>query len=239
MWDLSLTPMEAEALWLSLKTGAVGTLLSLPFGILIAWALARGRFPGKLALDLLVHLPLVLPPVVTGYLLRLTIGRHGWLGGWLEAHLGLTLSFNWKGAAIAAAVMGFPLMVRAMRLSFETVDTKLEAAARTLGATRLDVFVSITLPLISPGLIVGTLLCFARAIGEFGATITFVGNIPGQTQTLPIALYSVLQTPNGDAFAVRLVVISIILALGSLAASEYFSRKALRRIRGNDAVALR
>jgi molybdate transport system permease protein len=235
----SLSPMEAQALWLSLKTGVVGTLISLPPGIFIAWALARTDFPGKFALDLIVHLPLVLPPVVIGYLLLLTFGRYGWVGGWLEAHLGLTLVFNWKGAAVAASVMGFPLLVRAVRLSFEGVDRRLEAAARTLGATRRDVFLSVTLPLIAPGLIVGTLLAFARAIGEFGATITFVGNIPGQTQTLPIALYSVLQAPGGEAFAIRLMVISVLLALGALLASEYFSRKALFRIRGRGRVVLR
>jgi molybdate transport system permease protein len=227
-----LSAGEAQALWLSLKTGVVGTALSLPPGIAVAWALARGNFRGKLALDGLVHMPLVLPPVVTGYLLLLLFGHNGPAGHWLETHLGFTLAFNWKGAALASAVMGFPLLVRAIRLAFEAVDPKLEAAARTLGAKRTDVFVSITLPLIAPGLIAGALLGFARALGEFGATITFVANIPGETQTLPIALYSALQMPDGEIRAVRFVVLSILLAVGALAASEYFARAMQRRIRG-------
>lgn len=227
-----LSAGEAQALWLSLKTGVVGTALSLPPGVAVAWALARGNFRGKLALDGLVHMPLVLPPVVTGYLLLLLFGHNGPAGHWLETHLGFTLAFNWKGAALASAVMGFPLLARAIRLAFEAIDPKLEAAARTLGAKRADVFVSITLPLIAPGLIAGALLGFARALGEFGATITFVANIPGETQTLPIALYSALQMPDGEIRAVRFVVLSILLAVGALAASEYFARAMQRRIRG-------
>lgn len=227
-----LTPGEAEALWLTLKTGVVGTAISLPPGIAIAWLLARRRFPGRIVVDGLVHLPLVLPPVVTGYLLLVLFGHSGLLGGWLEANLGLTFAFNWKGAALASAVMGFPLLVRAIRLAFEAVDPKLEAAARTLGAPPLDVFTSITLPLIVPGLIAGTLLGFARALGEFGATITFVANIPGETQTLPIALYTALQMPDGEIHVARFVALSIALAVAALAASEYFARAAQRRIRG-------
>lgn len=227
-----LTPGEAEALWLTLKTGVVGTAISLPPGVAIAWLLARRNFPGKIVLDGLVHLPLVLPPVVTGYLLLVLFGHSGLLGGWLEANLGLVFAFNWKGAALASAVMGFPLLVRAIRLAFEAVDPKLEAAARTLGARPLDVFTSVTLPLIVPGLIAGTLLGFARALGEFGATITFVANIPGETQTLPLALYTALQMPDGEINVVRFVALSIALAVAALAASEYFARAAQRRIRG-------
>ncbi|MGB3810775.1 MAG: molybdate ABC transporter permease subunit [Parvibaculum sp.] len=231
-FSAGLSAGEAEALWLSLKTGVVGTAFSLPFGIAIAWALARGRFRGKLVLDGLVHMPLILPPVVTGYLLLLLFGHSGPLGHWLESWFGFTLAFNWKGAALASAIMGFPLLVRAIRLSFEAVDPKFEAAARTLGAGRADVFISITLPLIAPGIIAGTLLGFARALGEFGATITFVANIPGETQTLPIALYSALQAPEGEIHALRFMVLSILLAIGALVASEYFARAMQRRIRG-------
>lgn len=227
-----LTPGEAEALWLSLKIGAIGTALSLPPGIAVAWLLARRQFSGKIVVDALVHLPLVLPPVVTGYLLLLLFGHSGVLGGFIEAHLGFTFAFNWKGAALAAGIMGFPLLVRAIRLAFEAVDPKLEAAARTLGAKPFDVFASVTLPLIMPGLIAGTLLGFARAIGEFGATITFVANIPGETQTLPIALYSALQVPGGEIHALRFVGLSVILAITALGASEYFARAVERRIRG-------
>lgn len=219
-----LSAGESEALWLSLKIGVIGTLLSLPPGIVIAWALARKKFPGKFLLDLIVHLPLVLPPVVTGYLLLLTFGRRGLLGGWLDS-IGFTLAFNWKGAALASAIMGFPLLVRALRLSWEALDERLETAARTLGATPVDVFFSITLPLIMPGLLTGALLAFARALGEFGATITFVANIPGETQTLPIALYSALQSPGGETAALRLLILSVILAVGALALSEWMARR--------------
>jgi molybdate transport system permease protein len=227
-----LSPGEAMALWLSLKTGLVATLISLVPGIAIAWLLARRDFRGKIFLDGLVHLPLVLPPVVTGYVLLLLFGHNGPIGHWLETVLGFTLAFNWKGAALASAIMGFPLLVRAIRLSFESVDPKLEAAARTLGAGVPDVFFTITLPLILPGIIAGSLLSFARALGEFGATITFVANIPGQTQTLPIALYSALQLPDGEILALRFVFLSLILAAGALIASEYLARAAQTRIRG-------
>ena len=232
MNDIVLTPAEAQALWLSLKIGFAGALLSLPFGLLVAWLLSRKDFPGKFALDLIVHLPLVMPPVVTGYLLLLTFGSRGLLGEWMQETLGLTIAFNWKGAALAAAIMGFPLLVRALRLSFDAVDRKLEQAARTLGATQWDVFRSVTLPLIMPGLLTGLLLAFARGLGEFGATITFVANIPGETQTLPIALYSALQSPGGEIRALRLLVLSVALAIGALAASEIFAARMRRRIFG-------
>jgi molybdate transport system permease protein len=232
VFSLSLSPGEVQALWLSLKTGVVGTALSLGPGIAIAWVLARKNFTGKFWLDGLVYLPLVLPPVVTGYVLLLVFGHNGPIGHWLETHLGFVLAFNWKGAALASAVMGFPLMVRAIRLAFEAVDPKLEAAARTLGARRIDVFLSVTLPLITPGIIAGALLAFARALGEFGATITFVANIPGETQTLPIALYSALQLPDGDINAMRFVILSLVLAAAALAGSEYLARAAQTRIRG-------
>ncbi|MBO6686549.1 MAG: molybdate ABC transporter permease subunit [Parvibaculum sp.] len=237
MPDLTLSPAEAEALWLSLKTGLVGAVISLPPGLLIAWALSRRNFPGKFALDLAVHLPLVMPPVVTGYLLLLAFGNRGLVGGWLNETFGFTLAFNWKGAALAAAIMGFPLLVRALRLSFDAVDTRLEQAARTLGAGRLDTFISVTLPLILPGLVTGKLLAFARGRGEFGATITFVANIPGETQTLPIALYSALQSPDGEIRALRLLILSILLAIGALAASEIFAARMRRRIQGRQAEA--
>lgn len=230
-----LTSAETQALWLSLKTGLIGTLLSLPPGFYIAWVLARRNFVGKFLLDVIVHLPLVMPPVVTGYLLLLTFGRRGLLGGFLD-QIGLPLAFNWKGAAMASAIMGFPLLVRALRLSWEALDERLEAAARTLGASPRDVFVSITLPLIMPGLITGALLAFARALGEFGATITFVANIPGETQTLPIALYSALQSPNGETAALRLMMLSILLAIGALALSEFFARRQARHLRASRSV---
>jgi len=230
MPDLTLSPAEAEALWLSLKVGVVGALLSLPPGLAAAWALSRREFPGKFALDLIIHMPLVMPPVVTGYLLLLAFGNRGVIGSWLNDTLGFTLAFNWKGAALAAAIMGFPLLVRALRLSFDAVDTRLEQAARTLGAGRLDTFISVTLPLILPGLVTGLLLAFARGLGEFGATITFVANIPGETQTLPIALYSALQSPDGEIRALRLLILSILLAVGALAASEVLAARLRRRI---------
>ncbi|MEP0707229.1 MAG: molybdate ABC transporter permease subunit [Parvibaculum sp.] len=230
MPDLTLSPAEAEALWLSLKVGVVGALLSLPPGLAAAWALSRQEFPGKFALDLIIHMPLVMPPVVTGYLLLLAFGNRGVIGSWLNDTLGFTLAFNWKGAALAAAIMGFPLLVRALRLSFDAVDTRLEQAARTLGASRLDTMMSVTLPLILPGLVTGLLLAFARGLGEFGATITFVANIPGETQTLPIALYSALQSPDGEIRALRLLILSILLAVGALAASEVLAARLRRRI---------
>lgn len=227
---LELTPLEREALGLSLNVAFWSVLASLPLGLVTAWLLARREFYGKTLVNGLVHLPLVVPPVVVGYVLLLLLGRRGPLGAWLYDTFGLTLAFDWKGAAIAAAVMAFPLMVRAMRLSLEAIDLRLEAAARTLGARPFDVFLTVTLPLMSPGILAGAILAFARSLGEFGATITFVSNIPGETQTLPLALYSLSQTPDGEAGALRLVVIAVILAFASLAASEFLARWLRRHI---------
>jgi len=207
-------------------------LFSLPLGILVAWVLARRRFPGKILLDGLVHLPLVLPPVAVGYLLLLTMGRHGGIGGWLYQNFGLSFVFNWKGAALASAVMAFPLMVRAMRLSFESVDRGIEAAAASLGAPPFDVFLRVTLPLSMPGIVAGIILGFARSLSEFGATITFAANIPGQTRTLPVALYGVTQTAGGDAEALRLCLISIALALLTLVASDLLARRLEKGLKG-------
>jgi molybdate transport system permease protein len=229
---LQLTDLEWEAIGLSLRVAFFSVAGSLPFGIAVAWLLARRSFPGKTLVDGLVHVPLVVPPVVVGYGLLVLFGRRGPIGGWLYDHLGLTLIFTWKGAALAAAVMAFPLMVRAIRLSLEAVDRRLEAAARTLGATPFDVFLSVTLPLALPGVLVGVVLAFARSLGEFGATIIFVGNIPGQTRTLPIAIYTLTQQPDGDMAALRLSVISLVLALATLVASEALARRIDRRIRG-------
>lgn len=228
MWNL--TPLEIEALALSLRVALWAVLFSLPLGVLIAWVLARRTFFGKSLLNGLVHLPLILPPVATGYLLLLLLGRRGPLGAWLYDVFGVTIAFTWKGAAVASAVMAFPLMVRAIQLSLEAVDGKLEQAARTLGASPTRVFISITLPLIAPGILTGTILAFARSLGEFGATITFVSNIPGATQTLPLALFSAIQTPGGDAVAMRLMVISVVLALAALAASEFLARRVAARL---------
>jgi molybdate transport system permease protein len=227
-----LPPEAATALALSLRVSLVATLASLPFGILAAYALARWRFPGHGVLNGLVHLPLILPPVVTGYLLLLTFGRNGWVGSALWDWFGVTIAFRWTGAALAAAIMAFPLMVRAIRLAIDAVDPKLEEAAATLGASRPAVFLTVTLPLILPGVIAGAVLAFAKAMGEFGATITFVANIPGETQTLPTAIYSFLQVPGGDAAALRLVAISVAVAMGALALSEWLSRRVAARITG-------
>ncbi len=227
-----LTPLETEALQLSLRVAFWSVLASLPFGLLVAWLLARREFYGKTLLNGLVHLPLVLPPVVVGFLLLILFSRDGAFGAWLERAFGVTVAFTWQGAALAAAVMAFPLMVRAMRLSLENVDRRLEAAARTLGAGPLDVFLTVTLPLMSPGILVGVILAFARSLGEFGATITFVSNIPGETRTLPLALYSLTQTPDGEAGALRLAAISVVLALAALAASEFLARRLARGIGG-------
>ena len=226
-----LTPEAWQALRLSLKVSLWAVATSLPLGILAAYALARWRFPGHGLLNGLVHLPLVLPPVVTGYLLLLTFGRRGWVGQWLDG-IGIVLAFRWTGAALAAAIMAFPLMVRAIRLSIEAVDPRLEQAASTLGAPRAWVFLTVTLPLILPGILAGTILAFAKAMGEFGATITFVSNIPGQTQTLPSAIYAFLQVPGGEAAAARLVIIAVAVAMGALFLSEWLSRAIARRIRG-------
>lgn len=227
-----LGPQEWQAVALSIKVSLWATGLSLPVGVLVAYALARGQFRGKQLLNGLVHLPLILPPVVTGYLLLLTFGRRGLIGGWLEDSLGLVLAFRWTGAVLAAAIMAFPLMVRAIRLAIEAVDPKLEQAAATLGAPRIWVFTTITLPLILPGLITGAVLAFAKAMGEFGATITFVSNIPGQTQTLPSAIYTFLQVPGGEASALRLVGISVAIAMAALLASELLARRAAKRMLG-------
>ncbi len=227
-----LTPLEAEALRLSLWVSSWAVVGSLPLGILTAWLLARKRFPGKVLLDGLIHLPLVLPPVVTGYLLLVAFGRKGFIGGWLYQTLGVSFAFNWKGAAVAAAVMSFPLMVRAVRLSIEGVDRGLEAAARTLGAGPVRVFFTITLPLIVPGVFTGLILAFARSLGEFGATITFVSNIPGQTQTLPLALYTLTQVPDGEAGAMRLCIVAIAVALFALTASEMLSKRVEKLMKG-------
>ncbi len=227
-----LTPEEWEAVALSLRVAFWATLLSLPPGILVAHALARWRFPGRSLLNGLVHLPLILPPVVTGYLLLITFGSNGPVGSLLYDAFGITLAFRWTGAALAAAVMAFPLMVRAIRLSIEAVDPRLEQAAATLGAGRLIVFATVTLPLILPGIIAGTILAFAKAMGEFGATITFVSNIPGQTQTLPSAIYAFLQVPGGEASALRLVLVSVAVAMIALIASDWVSRRIARRVAG-------
>ena len=223
-----LSPFETEALNLSLRVAFWSVLLSLPVGLLAAWALARWHFYGKTLLNGLIHLPLVLPPVVVGYGLLVLFGRQGPLGAWLYETFGITLAFTWRGAALAAAVMAFPLMVRAMRISLEAVDRRLEAAARTLGAGPLNVFLTVTLPLMAPGILAGAILAFARSLGEFGATITFVSNIPGETRTLPIALYTLIQTPDGETGALRLAVISVVVALFALAASELLARRLTR-----------
>lgn len=229
---LKLTPLELEALRLSLWISGWAVVSSLVPGILIAWVLARKQFPGKALLDGLVHLPLVLPPVVTGYALLLLMGRRGFVGSWLYEVLGLTFAFNWKGAALASAVMAFPLLVRAVRLSIEGVDQGLEKAAQTLGAGPVDVFFTVTLPLIFPGILTGIILAFARSLSEFGATITFVSNIPGQTRTLPLALYTLTQVPDGEIGAMRLCIISVVVALIALIASEVLARRMERRMKG-------
>jgi len=228
----ALSSEEWRAVTLSLRVSAVATLVSLPLGIFVAYALARWQFRGRQLLNGLVHLPLILPPVVTGYLLLITFGRKGYVGQWLDQWFGIVLAFRWTGAALAAAVMAFPLMVRAIWLAIEAVDPKLEEAASTLGAPRLWVFATVTLPLVLPGIIAGAILAFAKAMGEFGATITFVSNIPGQTQTLPSAIYAWLQVPGGDDQAFRLVLVAIVIAMAALLLSEWISRAVARRISG-------
>lgn len=229
---VDLPPEAWSAVALSLKVAFWATLLSLPLGIATAFLLARKAFPGRQVLNGLVHLPLILPPVVTGYLLLLTFGRRGPVGSFLHDAFGISFAFNWTGAALAAAIMAFPLMVRAIRLSIEAVDPVLEQAASTLGASRLRIFATITLPLSLPGILAGGILAFAKAMGEFGATITFVSNIPGQTQTLPSAIYAFLQVPGAESTAATLVVISVILAMGALVASEILARRMARRREG-------
>jgi molybdate transport system permease protein len=221
---------EWTAVRLSLRIALTATAFSLPVGLLAAYALARWRFPGKMLLDGIIHLPLVLPPVVTGYILLILLGRRGVFGAYLADHLGIVFSFRWTGAALACGVMGFPLMVRPIRLSIEAIDRRLEDAAGTLGANGPWTFALVTLPLAFPGLVVGAILCFAKALGEFGATITFVSNIPGETQTISAAIFTYTQVPGGDANAWRLTAVAIVIALGALIAAEIVQRKASRRL---------
>ena len=229
---MALTPLEVEAIRLSLRVAGWAVLVSLPLGIAVAWLLARHRFPGHALLNGLVHLPLVLPPVVVGFVLLLLLGRQGPLGAWLDDWFGIALAFTWQGAAVASAVVSFPLMVRAIRLSIEGMDRRLETAARTLGAPPLWVFASISLPLMAPGVLTGTILAFARCLGEFGATITFVSSIPGETRTLPLALYTYTQVPGGLDGAFRLMVIAIVIAFAALVGSELLARALRRRLEG-------
>ena len=231
MFDIS--PTEWTAVLLSLRVAVVATLVATPIGIGVAWLLARGRFWGKPLFDALIYLPLVLPPVVTGYLLLLLLGRRGLVGAWLADHLGIVFAFRWTGAALACGVMSFPLLVRPIRLSIEAIDRRLEQAASTLGASPWKVFFTVTLPLALPGILAGMVLGFAKAIGEFGATITFVSNIPGETQTISSAIYSLIQTPDGDTAALRLVIVSVIIATAALVASEVFAWRATQRLHGH------
>lgn len=231
MW---LTPEETQALWLSAKVALCATAVCLPPAIALAWWLERHRFPGRFLVDALVQLPMVLPPVVPGYLLLLLLGTQGPLGHWLEARLGIVIAFTWKGAALASAVMAFPLMVQPIRLAFRLIDARLEHAAATLGARPWRVFVTITLPLAAPGLIAGCVLCFSRSLGEFGATMAFVGNIPGETRTLPLAIYSLTHVPGGEAGALRLALLSIAVAVAALLVSHWISARAERRLGFSD-----
>jgi len=229
---LDLTPDEWIAIRLSLRIAIVATLVALPFGIAIGWLLARKNFWGKTLLDGVIHLPLVLPPVVTGYLLLISFGRRGAIGSFLYDWFGIVFSFRWTGAALACGVMGFPLLVRPIRLAIEAIDRRLEDAAATLGADRTRVFLTVTLPLALPGLIAGFVLCFAKALGEFGATITFVSNIPGETQTISAAIYTLTQVPGGDAAAGRLVLVAVVISLVALVLSEWLARRAGMRFHG-------
>ncbi len=231
-WFVSLTPEEWVAIRLSLRIAAVATACALPVGIAVAWLLARKRFPGRTLLDALTFLPLVLPPVVTGYLLLITFGRKGPVGALLADTFGIVFSFRWTGAALACGIMAFPLLVRPIRLSFEAIDRRLEDAASTLGARPAWRFATVSLPLALPGVIAGMVLCFAKALGEFGATITFVSNIPGETQTISAAIYTYTQIPNGDAAALRLAIVSIVIAVLALIASEWLGRRAQARLHG-------
>lgn len=225
-----LSSQEATAFLLSIKVAAWATLLSCPLAVLLGWLLARKAFFGKALVDALIHLPLVLPPVVPGYLLLVLFGAQSVAGRWLEGVLGISFIFNWKGAALAAAVMAFPLMVRSVRLSMGLIDPRLEGAARTLGAGNVSVFVTVTLPLALPGILTGLILAFSRSLGEFGATITFVGNIEGETRTLPLAIYTASHVPDGDLQAMRLIVLSLLLSLSALLASDVISRRVERRL---------
>ena len=229
---LSLSPDEWTAVALSLRIALVATVVSLPFGIAIAYVLARKRFWGKSLLDAVIYLPLVLPPVVTGYLLLITLGRRAPVGSFLADHFGIVLSFRWTGAVVSCGVMAFPLMVRAIRLSIEAIDRRLEEAGMTLGADRFWAFATITLPLMLPGVIAGMMLAFARALGEFGATITFVSNIPGETQTISAAIYTLTQVPGGDVAAMHLVIVAVAISFAALFASEWLARRAAARLRG-------
>ena len=226
----ALSPAEAEALVLSLRVALWATAVSLPFGLAAAWLLARRRFPGKTLVDGVIHLPLVVPPVVIGFILLVLLGRNGAIGGWLFDWFGITVAFTWRGAAVASAVMAFPLMVR---LSLEATDRRLETAARTLGAGPVRVFATVTVPQIAPGILTGVVLAFARSLGEFGATITFVSNIPGETRTLPLAIFTLVQTPGAETAIVRLALISVALALAALVASEVLARRIEARLRGS------
>ena len=227
-----LTPEEWTAIRLSLRIAIVATAVALPFGVAVAWLLARKEFWGKSLLDGLIVLPLVLPPVVTGYLLLIWFGRRGAVGSFLYDVFGIVFAFRWTGAALACGIMAFPLLVRPIRLSFESIDRRLEDAASTLGANSFWRFITVTLPLALPGIIAGIILCFAKALGEFGATITFVSNIPGETQTISAAIYTYTQVPGGDAAALRLVLVAIVIAMAALLASEVLARRATRRLHG-------
>ncbi len=231
---MTLTPEEWQALQLSARVAACATLLCLPLGIALAWLMARRNFAGKFLVDALVQLPMVLPPVVPGYLLLLLLGTQGPIGGWLNAQFGIVLAFTWKGAVLASAVMAFPLMVQPVRLAFRQIDPRLEQAASTLGASPWRVFFSISLPLAAPGVIAGALLCFSRSLGEFGATMAFVGNIPGETRTLPLAIYSFTHVPDGEAAAMRLTLLSIALAMAALLVSHFITRRAERMLGCNE-----
>jgi len=224
-----ITAMELDALLLSLKVGLVCTVASLPLGIAMGWLLARRQFAGKAVVEGLVQLPLVLPPVVTGYLLLVLFGRQGLIGRWLTEHLGVSFAFDWRGAALASAIVGFPLMVRAIRLAFDAVDPALEQASLTLGRGRWQTFLRISLPLALPGVLTGALLCFARSLGEFGATIVFAGNIEGVTRTLPLAIYTAIQTPEGEAAALRLVMLAVVVSFAAVLTSEWLSRRTSMR----------
>ncbi len=229
---VQLTLQDWTAILLSLRIATISTAVSLPFGIAIATLLARKNFWGKPLVDAIIYLPLVLPPVVTGYLLLVTLGRRALVGAFLADHFGIVFAFRWTGAALACGIMAFPLMVRAIRLSIEAVDRRLEGAASTLGATPFWNFVTITLPLMLPGIIAGAMLAFARALGEFGATITFVSNIPGETQTISAAIYTLTQVPGGDADAMKLVIVAIVISLGALVGSEWLAHRATARLHG-------
>jgi molybdate transport system permease protein len=231
---VTLTDPELTALWLSLKVAGVAAAVALPLAIWVAWILSRKRFFGKWLVEGVIHLPLVLPPVVVGYLLLMAFGRNGWIGGFLRESFGISIAFTWVAAAIAAGVMGFPLMVRAIRLAFDAIDTGIENAARTLGASKRRVFFTIALPLAAPGVVAGSILGFARGLGEFGATIAFAANIPGETRTLPLAIYTALQAPDGEDTAFRLAVISAVVALFAVALSEWLNARTRRQMTGRD-----